>query len=306
MLHASSLETYLNFCKMNKRLDEKTLKAYRIDIKQFIATITTNNIVPDSDAIEIYFGSAGQMYKPSTLKRKYAAVKAYFNFLEYKGILTINPFTKLRLRIQEETILPKIFSLDILNLLLKTAFFHLGAVELNTAHYFYRLNNLTVLELLFSTGIRVSELCNLKIHDVNLSDNNVLIMGKGAKERVICISNYEVLKTIKLYMKHRIAFEHSSDYMFINRRGNRLSEQSVRAIIKKTLKEAGINIRITPHMFRHTLATSLLDRGVDCRHIQKILGHSSIKTTERYTHVSMEMQKVILTQKHPRNILSIS
>lgn len=130
-------------------------------------------------------------------------------------------------------------------------------------------------------------------------------MGKGARERVLYISNMKVQKILDEFIYKRRYIYKNTDFLFINRNGNRLSEQSVRRIIKMIAQKSGISQNITPHMFRHTLATSLLDNGVDCRCIQKILGHSSIKTTERYTHVSLEMQKNILFQKHPRNKLNI-
>lgn len=303
MLSLLSIESYLEFCKRNKRLDDKTLKAYKIDLFQFAHEFTSKNTLPSKHSFEDYFGKLNLKYKPATTKRKYAAIKAYFNYLEYKDIIENNPFTKLRLKMQEATLLPKVFSMDVLATILKAAHQDLRSYKKDTARHFSKLRSVTVLELLFSTGVRVSELCNLKLKNVDSNSGNIVIMGKGAKERIICIQNYDVLNILSQYILHRMQINTSLDYMFINRVGNRLSEQSVRNIITNSLKSAMLNIHITPHMFRHTFATALLDRGVDCRYIQKILGHSSIKTTERYTHVSLAMQKVILQQKHPRNTL---
>lgn len=306
MLTMISISTYLDFCKKNKRLDDKTLKAYKIDLMQFISDFHLPESVLNKNAIEEYFGGLSSRYKSSTFRRKYAAVKAYFNYLEYKNVIYDNPFSKIRLRMQPEIILPRIFSIDTLRIMLETAHRELEITDIGTFAYTAKLRSATVLELLFLTGARVSELCNLRLHDIDMASGNISIMGKGAKERRICIPNGEVLNILKMYLTCRTQRPSALDYVFINRLGNRLSEQSVRTIIRKTLKEAGVDMHITPHMFRHTLATSLLDRGVDCRHIQKILGHSSIKTTERYTHVSLEMQKTILTQKHPRNMLILT
>lgn len=306
MLTMNLIADYLDFCKKNKRLDNKTLKAYRTDLIQAMHKLTQDNSTAYClrvDIIEKYLGELSCEYRPATLRRKYAAIKAYFSYLEYKNIISENPFAKIRLKMQSEFVLPKIFSIDILSDILKTAHQELDKTSKHDVAYFSILSSVTVLELLFSTGVRVSELCNLKLSNIDRLDGKVLIMGKGAKERIVCIPDGEVLATLNLYLTSRLSLPTNLEYVFINRLGNRLSEQSVRSIINKTCKTAGIGLHITPHMFRHTLATSLLDKGVDCRYIQKILGHSSIKTTERYTHVSLEMQKKVLEQRHPRNSL---
>ena len=145
------------------------------------------------------------------------------------------------------------------------------------------------MEMLFATGIRVSELCNLKTKDVNLIDGFIRIFGKGSKERIVQIANGEVLL---LLQKYENVFQPKRDSTFFqNRNGKRLSEQSVRGIVRKYTKAAGILTRITPHMFRHSLATMLVDEDVSIRVIQKILGHSSIITTQIYTNVSGRKQQ---------------
>lgn len=163
------------------------------------------------------------------------------------------------------------------------------------------LRDAAVAELLFATGMRISELCALTCKDVNLYDGTILIYGKGDKERRIQIGNEAVLDILK---KYQAAFEHqilSCNHFFANQSGRALTDQAVRRMINKYTSLASIELHITPHMFRHTFATSLLEADVDIRYIQEMLGHSSIHITEIYTHVAVENQRNILATKHPRN-----
>jgi integrase/recombinase XerD len=287
------------YCKDQKKLDEKTLKAYKIDITHFNSFLKSKKL--SAAVIEEYIRSISKTKKVSTIKRKCASLKALCNYLEYKNMLRKNPFSKVHLKFQEETLLPRVFSMDILERILTAAHKQPSKTTITAYESFTHSRNAAILELLFATGLRVSELCNLLNDNFDIQNHQMLIMGKGSKERILFISNTEVFETLFQYKEKRLTFDHGCPYFFINRQGNRLSEQSVRYIIRQTLVQAGISQHITPHMFRHTFATSLLEEGVDCRYIQRILGHSSIKTTERYTYVSLKMQKAVLIEKHPRN-----
>lgn len=158
-----------------------------------------------------------------------------------------------------------------------------------------------MIELLFSTGMRISELCSLKPADIDMHGRSILISGKGSKERMIQIGNSSVAEILLEYTREYGREIGECGYFFVNRLNKRLSEQSVREMINKYTDMAGIELHITPHMFRHSFATYLLEADVDIRYIQEMLGHSSIKVTEIYTHVAMDKQKVILSTKHPRN-----
>ena len=162
------------------------------------------------------------------------------------------------------------------------------------------LRDAAVIELLFATGIRISELCSLKDSDVNLYDGIVLIYGKGDKERRIQIGNESVIHILKEYKNNFYTEIQTCNHFFVNSSGKILSDQAVRRMINKYTSLASIKLHITPHMFRHTFATSLLEADVDIRFIQEMLGHSSINITEIYTHVAVAKQKDILTSKHPR------
>ena len=148
--------------------------------------------------------------------------------------------------------------------------------------------------------MRISELCSLKISDVNLYDGTILIYGKGDKERRIQIGNDSVIHILTEYKDNFSTERKSCNYFFVNQSGKALSDQSVRRMINKYTALASIEQHITPHMFRHTFATSLLEADVDIRYIQEMLGHSSINITEIYTHVTVAKQRNILATKHPR------
>lgn len=296
----STIKTYLIYCKTQKRLSEKTLKAYRIDLEQFssfldnpfVSTITASDI-------ESYITHLNQLFKPKTSKRKVASLKALFRFLEYKNIIVNNPFQKIQVKFREPLLLPQIIPLYTLEAFLAAIY-----KENSLAQSLYRkkrtLLDIAIAETLFSTGMRVSELCNLKSSDIDLHDATIRIYGKGSKERMIHIGNEDVLQLLKRY-KNEFSMEiERSGYFFTNTNFLPISDQAVRRMINKYCNIAAINLHITPHMFRHTFATCLLEADVDIRYIQQMLGHSSIMVTEIYTHVTLSKQKNILTTKHPR------
>lgn len=294
------LKNYLEYCQYQKRLDSKTLKAYRIDLTQFSTQILVNNIsLITSDILENFIANLHQQYKPKTVKRKIASLKTFFHYLEYKDLIKQNPFHKIEIKFREPVILPKTIPLHTIESLLSTIYNQ----HKNAKTDYQRKNALrdaAVIEMLFTTGIRISELCSLKVNNVNLQDRSILIYGKGSKERKIQIGNDDVVRVLKDYKNTFLSEIKNSNYFFVKQNGKALSDQSVRRIINKYTSLAAIDLHITPHMFRHTFATSLLEADVDIRYIQKLLGHSSINITEIYTHVAMSKQREILTTKHPR------
>jgi len=295
------IATYLHYCKYQKKLNAKSIKAYSIDLRQFIEHFdaTLEQKLTKSMFSE-YIVWLHQTYSPRTAKRKLASLRAFMNYLEFEEIIDINPISKIRMKFQEPKELPKTIPLKSIEQILAIAYREHKAAK-TAFSAFVALRNTAILETLFATGMRVSELCSLKTSDVNLEDGIIRIIGKGAKERVIQIGNDEVLDILR---KYKNANKHSTDF-FVNRLASRMSEQSVRFMIRKVSKTAGISLHVTPHMFRHSFATLLLEEDVDIRYIQKMLGHSSIQTTQIYTQVTSEKQRKILTAKHPRNTLNI-
>jgi len=297
----TKISTYLKYCETQKKLNHKTLKAYRIDLNQFTEFIKEKNSEPNKETIQNYIALLHNKHKSKTVKRKIASIKALFAYFEYEELIETNPFTKLKTKFREPFTLPKTIPIDIIKIILRTAYVELNQKGITQFQYNVILRNLAVMESLFATGVRVSELCSLKVNEVDLDSQYMRINGKGSKERLIQIENKDVLLALKNY---RIAFVtqiNQCGYFFVNKLGNRLSEQSVRFMINKYVKKCNIPIHITPHMFRHSFATLLLEEDVDIRYIQKLLGHSSIVTTQIYTHVTSKKQKSILASKHPRN-----
>lgn len=295
------IDNYLKYCTDQKRLDDKTLKAYRIDLSQFRQIILSEE--PEditSLMLEDFISNLHKKYKPKTVKRKIASVKALFHYFEYRDIIEINPFNKIQIRFREPATLPKTIPLSSVESVLSAIY-----MQKDTAKTLYQrrnaLRDAATIELLFATGMRISELCSLRIDDVNLDNGTILIFGKGSKERLLQIGNDDVIDILREYRIDFACEIESCGYFFANQSGHSLSDQTVRRMINKYTSLASISLHITPHMFRHTFATSLLDADVDIRYIQEMLGHSSINITEIYTHVTTAKQRDILTTKHPRN-----
>lgn len=296
---------YLEFCQYQKRLDTKTMKAYRIDLKQFEMQIPAEHMVNiTQDSLEKYIMTLHQTYKPKTVKRKIASMKAFFHYMEYKSYIEVNPFNKIQVKFREPVILPKTIPLHTIERFLSTIY---EQQEHGKTAYQKKnaLRDAAVIELLFATGMRISELCSLKAENVNLNDGVILIYGKGAKERRIQIGNPDVRHILEEYCREYHSEIECCGYFFTNQQSKPLSDQAVRRMIRKYSSIAGIDLRITPHMFRHTFATCLLEEDVDIRYIQEMLGHSSINITEIYTHVAMAKQRDILSTKHPRRLLRV-
>ncbi len=296
---------YLEYCKYRKRLDAKTLKAYRIDLVQYVNYLKKISEFYSKDNLDKYITYLHRQYKPKTVKRKLASLKAFFHYMEYREILTENPFSKLDIRFREAKLLPKTIPFHSIQAFLSVLY---RQKELADSPYRLRccLRDIAVMELLFATGMRISELCSLKPSDIDFENQSILIYGKGAKERILHIGNPEVLSALSLYQEAFQPDIAACGYFFVNRLQRKLSAQSVRYMITHYAKLAGIEQHLTPHMFRHSFATLLLEQDVDIRYIQKMLGHSSISTTEIYTHVSCGKQKDILVHRHPRNFMRVN
>lgn len=297
--------SYLSHCKYEKGLSSQTLKAYQIDLEQFAKFVRGKGISPDKATLQSYISKLHQQYKIKSAKRKVASLKAFFGYLEYEEKIEENPFAKLRIKLHEPFLLPRTIPLSSIRKLLACAYSKRKTVERNSYSYRATLRDIAILELLFATGMRVSELCTLRPESVDLVENTIKIRGKGSKERIIQICNNSVLDAVHSYHTAFVCEIEASGWFFINRLGHRLSDQSVRFMVRKYTDMAGIELHITPHMFRHSFATFLLDEDVDIRYIQHLLGHSSITTTQIYTHVSAKKQRDILAFKHPRNKINI-
>lgn len=290
---------YLEYCKYRKELDDKTLKAYRIDLQQFIDYIQLDE--PKKRDIEDYITKLHKEYKQKTIKRKLASIKAFYNYLEEEEFIDESPFRKIKVKFKEETVLPRIIMREEIESLLN----YMYKSEKKIEQYSSWLRDIAVVETFFATGARVYEISNMKKDCIDLNSGLICFQGKGNKERYIQIGSMDILEVLKKYYEANIQAINNSGYFFVNSKGGRFTEQSIRIMLNKYTTGAGIERRITPHMFRHSVATFLIEEEVDISCVQRILGHSSIKTTQIYIHVAAKRQAEILKDKHPRNKMKI-
>ncbi|MCK4454373.1 tyrosine-type recombinase/integrase [Candidatus Parcubacteria bacterium] len=303
---AQVVEDFFFHCQYEKNLSIKTLKAYKTDLSQFIdfySKISCSDKISDidKDIIKQYIKNLSEKNKPKTIKRKIATLKTFFNHLEFEDVILTNPFHKIKIKTNGGKQLPRIIELSIIKKIFKHIYSQKKKLkDINSKKYVVIIRDIAVIELLFSTGLRVSELCNLNEKNIDINKGTLFILGKGNRERIVPVCTPEAKAALKEYYQlfcDKIAIH---GHFFINQWDSRLSEQSVRFMIRKYIRELKIEQNITPHMFRHTIATLLLECDVDIRYIQNLLGHSTISTTEIYTHVNHKAQRRILTRKHPR------
>lgn len=276
------LAAYLEYCEYRKELDRKTLKAYRIDLRQYFEYICVDE--PDKEKIEEYVTHLHKSYKQKTVKRKIASIKAFYNYLEETEIIAESPFRKIKVKFKETVTLPRIIPREEIEKLLNHMYQCLN--ENDKASRKFMLRDVAVIEVFFATGARVYEISNIRDDSINLNTGLIRLMGKGGKERYVQISNTSILEVLKKYYDENEQSIKKSGYFFVNNRESRYTEQSIRLMLKKYTKQAGIERNITPHMFRHSFATYLIEEGVDVSCVQQILGHSSIKTTQIYIHIA--------------------
>ena len=291
----------MEYCEYRKELDRKTLKAYRIDLRQYFEYICVDE--PDKEKIEEYVTHLHKSYKQKTVKRKIASIKAFYNYLEETEIIAESPFRKIKVKFKETVTLPRIIPREEIEKLLNHMYQCLN--ENDKASRKFMLRDVAVIEVFFATGARVYEISNIRDDSINLNTGLIRLMGKGGKERYVQISNTSILEVLKKYYDENEQSIKKSGYFFVNNRESRYTEQSIRLMLKKYTKQAGIERNITPHMFRHSFATYLIEEGVDVSCVQQILGHSSIKITQIYIHIAAKKQAEILKELHPRNNMKI-
>ncbi len=296
------LAAYLEYCEYRKELDKKSLKAYRIDLRQYFEYVCVDE--PDKEKIEEYVTHLHKSYKQKTVKRKIASIKAFYNYLEETEVIAESPFRKIKVKFKETVTLPRIIPREEIEKLLNHMYQCLN--ENDKVSHKHMLRDVAVIEVFFATGARVYEISNIREDSINLNTGLIRLMGKGGKERYVQISNTSILEVLKKYYDENEQAIKKSGYFFVNNRESRYTEQSIRLMLKKYTKQAGIERNITPHMFRHSFATYLIEEGVDVSCVQQILGHSSIKTTQIYIHIAAKKQAEILKEMHPRNNMKIA
>ena len=290
------IDQFLNFLRIERGLANNTLSSYGKDLMQFQAYLRDNGIlewqmVQPQVIVDFLHTMERSGRSVATIARKLAAIRAFFQFLLEEDICQADPTVNLETPKQVKK-LPNVLTLAEIERLLSTP----------DQHHPTGLRDSAMLELLYATGIRVSELVRMNLADINFELACIRCMGKGSKERIIPLGSL-AQKTMIRYLEFarpKLLKNPREQALFLNQRGKRLTRQGFWKIIKQYAKEAGIPKVITPHTFRHSFATHLLENGADLRSVQEMLGHSDISTTQIYTHLTRGHLKEIYTRAHPR------
>jgi integrase/recombinase XerD len=297
-------ESFLNYCRDERRMSQHTVRAYRLDLDrfgEFLATHHPSIALRDisKDQLRAYQQTLTHL-RPRSVGRRMAALRSLFLYAENEKLIVSSPFEGFRLRIRIGRSLPRTLGHKTVERFFRTLYNRPAA----TANAKLRKQrDIAVVELLFGAGLRVGEVANLSSERIDLDSESIRVDGKGARERLVPIVSGELKSALGDYAQSRRASDPESLRFFVNQRGGRrLSEDSIRRTVHRLARSAGVG-RVTPHMFRHTFATLLLDRGVDLRVIQRLLGHSSIVTTTIYAQVSEHSQRKVMTSANPRMLI---
>lgn len=311
-----AIEEFLNGHFSTHDRSKKTRCAYRLDLEQFAAFVGQQFTLEQLSGVLIEHWAAdlrGRGYSPASMRRKIVVLKVFCSYWVRRGVLSESPFWRVRLSLGRVEQLPR----SLTEREIKTLLIQAGRVnvpheiprkgpalakrrELSGSFRNYRdLRNLALLDLLFATGMRVGEASALDIDDFNDVESVFRIKGKGGRHRLAFIVDKETIRIQRNHLELRALFESGSKALFINATRERLSTQGIANVITAFRREAGLERNITPHMLRHTVATLLLRNGVDIRVVQEFLGHASIATTQRYTHVAKDHLIGVLRKHHP-------
>lgn len=279
------LGRFLKYLDLQRGASAHTIRAYRRDLERFLEAAGPEPGLDDVRgflASEIRKGNA-----KSTASRRLAAVRSFFKFLHREGLLKANP-AKLVPSPRQARHLPSYLNVD-------EAF---SLVERPRGMGMPAARDRAILELLYSSGLRVSELAGLNVEDMNLREGLVKVRGKGKKERIVPVGG-AALDAVKSYMVERTLERRTDKALFLNRRGARLTDRSVRRVVSKYARALGLGGKVSPHTLRHSFATHLLHGGADLRVIQELLGHSSLSTTQKYTHMDIAHLMEVYDRAHP-------
>ena len=295
------LENFLHYLTVERGVSRNTISSYKNDLTQLIDFLSTNQKLDfDNNYKQItrhylieYINAMDQKeYSVATRSRKIASAKSFFAFLLEEGIISNDPMQDIKLPKLGKT-LPNPLTTNEVEMIL-------NSTTDQTPNAF---RNRTMLELLYATGMRVTELVSLSLQDLHLDEGFILCFGKGSKERVIPI-HQQAVDLLKTYIfktrPHFVKEGFDNKFVFLNYKGDSLSRQGFWLILKKLSTRAGITREVYPHLFRHSFATHLLIGGAPLRHVQELLGHSSIDTTQIYTHLSNQYVKNEYQKAHPR------
>ncbi|MBQ8891785.1 MAG: tyrosine recombinase [Bacilli bacterium] len=286
-------ENYLEYLKYNKNYSDKTILNYKLDLDDYFKYLEIEGLdykgVEYEDLMGLFSHFDKLKLSAKSIRRHISTIKGFYKYLNSKEIVMNNPFNYVTLP-KKEIKLPRYLSypelLEIFNNL-----------EIKTN---YDLRDRLILELMYATGVRVSELVNIKVSDITLSNQSIRVFGKGSKERIVYFNN--VCKNIlEKYLKvYKELNKKNTDYLILNQKGDKLTPAGISYILNQIILKISFNKHITPHMLRHSFATHLLNNGCDLLTVQELLGHASISTTGIYTHVTLDHIKDVYYNCHPR------
>lgn len=288
------IDSFLDYLTYEKKYSDYTISNYNKDLDDFNSYVTNKRInyktMNYSDVSNYLIHLSDLNYKPASINRHLSSIRSFYNFMLDKGIVDASPF-KLVHGPKKEKKLPNYLKYqefeDLVNSCDDTA---LGK------------RNRMILELLFATGVRVSEAVNMKLIDINFKEREIKVFGKGKKVRIVYFNKVcqTVMSDYVLNARQELLNGKKSDYLLINHLGNKLTTRGVEDIIDRLIKNSSVKHKISPHTLRHTFATLLLNEGMDIREVQELLGHARLSTTSIYTHVSNEELRRVYLQNHPR------
>ncbi len=294
----NAIEEFINFVRVEREYSEHSVTAYAKDLSELSIYAHDEKVPDDVKSLDFFTlrGFITTLYdrelSKSSIERKISTIKSFFKFLYRRGFIEENPARMLKFP-KKEKYLPTVFNVDDIFTLL----------DLPDKTTPMGMRDALILELLYGTGVRVSELVGLDISAVDLNGMRILVRGKGKKERIVPLAP-ELISLIRDYYKvmydivadNRIV---DSDALIINRLGTRMTDRTVRRVVETYLKKAGLPLDYSPHSFRHTFATHLLEGGADLRSIQELLGHESLATTQKYTHSDLASLLKVYDESHP-------
>ena len=290
------IEDFNNYLKYELNYSELTIKGYNEEINKFIGYTKENNLnykKLSNDNIRNYLKYLdGLKYSKNSISRNLSALRTYYKYLVSENVIDNNPF-KIISNPKKDKKLPNFLNYEEIEKIFES-------FEDDTP---LNLRNRCIVELLYDTGVRVSELVNIKISDIDFNERTINIRGKGRKERIVYFGDYlyEVLKKYISDGRNILLDNKSCDYLILNSRGNKITTRGIQQIIDKVVNDASLKHKISPHVLRHTFATHMLNGGSDIKTIQQLLGHESLSTTGIYTHITNEVLRSEYLKNHPRS-----
>lgn len=288
------IDKYLEYLKVERKYSNKTILSYKDDLieyNEFLGNNFTNILNVDMNIVNNYMKYLyDRKITKSSISRKLSSIRGLYNYLVREDIIKENHFNKIQ-NPKRELYLPKFLKDEELDKIFSVCNSNNPTEERDTL----------IIELLYATGVRVSELVNIKIKDINREEKLIKVLGKGNKERMVIYNNH-TKKALDTYLKDGYNYfnKKSSEYLILNKNGNKLSERYIREIINKKVSQASLDIKISPHTLRHTFATDILENGADLMTVKELLGHESLNTTSIYTHVTNEQIRKVYEMAHPR------